>query len=189
MSFEEAVTGLTTNLTVNRSEQCSRCQGAGDTGGPVIVCPTCKGTGQVLKTGGRLQFSQTCSDCEGTGRRRQPCSLCNGKGTTPKTEQVKVRIPAGVDTGSRVRIPKKGHGGTTRCAARRFVHRHECRKTSVFYAQRRQHLRYRADFRAGSRARRKDRSADRFGKSAVKNSGGNTVGTEISSARKRFSVV
>lgn len=111
LSFEEAVTGLTTNLTVHRSEQCSRCQGAGDTGGPVVVCPTCKGTGQVLKTGGRLQFSQTCTDCEGTGRRRQPCSLCNGRGTTPKTEQVKVRIPAGVDTGSRVRIPKKGHGG------------------------------------------------------------------------------
>jgi molecular chaperone DnaJ len=111
LSFEEAVTGLTTNLTVHRSEQCSRCQGAGDTGGPVVVCPTCKGTGQVLKTGGRLQFSQTCNDCEGTGRRRQPCSLCSGKGTTPKTEQVKVRIPAGVDTGSRVRIPKKGHGG------------------------------------------------------------------------------
>ncbi len=111
LSFEEAVTGLTTNLTVNRSEQCSRCQGAGDTGGPVVVCPTCKGTGQVMKTGGRLQFSQTCSDCEGTGRRRQPCSLCNGKGTTPKAEQVKVRIPAGVDTGSRVRIPKKGQGG------------------------------------------------------------------------------
>ncbi|HEX8289546.1 MAG TPA: molecular chaperone DnaJ [Pyrinomonadaceae bacterium] len=111
LSFEEAFTGLTTNITVNRSEQCSRCQGAGDTGGPVVVCPTCKGTGQVLRTGGRLQFSQSCPDCEGTGRRRQPCSLCNGKGVTPKTEQVKIRIPAGVDTGSRVRIPKKGHGG------------------------------------------------------------------------------
>ena len=111
LSFEESFTGLTTNITVNRSEQCSRCQGAGDTGGPVVVCPTCKGTGQVLRTGGRLQFSQTCSDCEGTGRRRQPCSLCSGKGVTPKTEQVKVRIPAGVDTGSRVRIPKKGQGG------------------------------------------------------------------------------
>jgi len=111
LSFEESFTGLTTNITVNRSEQCSRCQGAGDTGGPVVVCPTCKGTGQVMKTGGRLQFSQTCSDCEGTGRRRQPCSQCHGKGVTPKTEQVKIRIPAGVDTGSRVRIPKKGHGG------------------------------------------------------------------------------
>ena len=111
LSFEESFTGLTTNITVNRSEQCSRCQGAGDTGGPVVTCPTCKGSGQVMKTGGRLQFSQACSDCEGTGRRRQPCSLCSGKGVTPKSEQVKIKIPAGVDTGSRVRVPKKGHGG------------------------------------------------------------------------------
>jgi molecular chaperone DnaJ len=111
LSFEESFSGLTTNLTVNRSEQCSRCQGAGDTGGPVVTCTTCKGTGQVLKTGGRLQFSQECPDCGGTGRRRSPCSLCNGKGTTPKQEQVKIKIPAGVDTGSRVRVPKKGHGG------------------------------------------------------------------------------
>ncbi len=111
LSFEEAFTGLTTNITVNRSEQCSRCNGAGDTGGPVVTCSTCKGKGQVLKMGGRLQFSQDCADCGGTGRRRSPCSLCNGKGTTPKTEQVKIRIPAGVDMGSRVRIPKKGHGG------------------------------------------------------------------------------
>ena len=111
LSFEESFTGLTTNLTVNRSEQCSRCQGAGDTGGPIVTCTTCKGTGQVSRTGGRLQFAQECPDCAGTGRRRTPCSQCNGKGTTPKTEQVKVRIPAGVDTGSRVRIPKKGHGG------------------------------------------------------------------------------
>lgn len=111
LSFEEAFTGLTTNITVNRSEQCSRCNGAGDTGGPVVTCTTCKGTGQVMKTGGRLQFQQDCADCGGTGRRRSPCSQCNGKGVTPKTEQVKIKIPAGVDTGSRVRIPKKGHGG------------------------------------------------------------------------------
>ena len=111
LSFEEAFAGLTTNITVNRSEQCSRCQGAGDTGGPVVTCPTCSGTGQVMRTGGRLQFSQACNDCEGTGRRRQPCSVCHGKGVTPKSEQVKIRIPPGVDTGSRVRIPKKGHGG------------------------------------------------------------------------------
>lgn len=111
LSFEEAFTGLTTNITVNRSEQCSRCQGAGDTGGPVVQCTTCKGTGQVMRSGGRLQFSQECPDCGGTGRRRTPCSLCSGKGVTPKTEQVKIKIPAGVDTGSRVRVPKKGHGG------------------------------------------------------------------------------
>lgn len=111
LSFEESVKGLTTNITVHRSEQCSRCNGAGDTGGAVVTCPTCKGAGQVQRTGGRLQFAQTCPDCGGTGRRREPCTVCHGKGTTPKTEQVKVRIPAGVDTGSRVRILKKGQGG------------------------------------------------------------------------------
>jgi molecular chaperone DnaJ len=111
LSFEEAITGLTTNLTVNRSEQCSRCHGAGDTGGVVSQCPTCKGTGQVQRSGGRLRFTQECSDCGGTGKRRPPCGLCKGKGVLPKTETVKLRIPAGVDTGSRVRIPGKGEGG------------------------------------------------------------------------------
>src|SRR5215510_4443940 len=111
LSFEEAIRGLTTNITVNRSEQCSRCNGAGDTGGPVVVCPTCKGSGQVQRAGGRLRFTQECPDCGGTGRRRSPCSLCKGKGTLPKTETVKVRIPAGVETGSRVKIPGKGEGG------------------------------------------------------------------------------
>ena len=111
LTFEEAITGLTTNITVNRSEQCSRCHGAGDTGGSVVTCTTCKGSGQVQRAGGRLRFTQECPDCQGTGRRRPPCSLCKGKGTLPKTETVKVRIPAGVDTGSRVRIAGKGHGG------------------------------------------------------------------------------
>ncbi|MGZ8846341.1 MAG: molecular chaperone DnaJ [Pyrinomonadaceae bacterium] len=111
LSFEEAITGLTTSITVNRSEQCSRCHGAGDTGGSVVTCSTCKGTGQVQRTGGRLRFSQECPDCNASGKRRPPCSLCKGKGTLSKTESVKVRIPAGVDTGSRVRIPGKGEGG------------------------------------------------------------------------------
>jgi molecular chaperone DnaJ len=111
LSFEEAVRGMTTNITVNRSEQCSRCNGAGDTGGAPVICATCNGTGQVQRAGGRLKFSQECPDCGGSGRRRPPCSLCKGKGVMPKTETVKVRIPAGVDTGSRVRIPGKGEGG------------------------------------------------------------------------------
>ena len=111
LSFEEAVTGMTTNITVNRSEQCSRCNGAGDAGGPLVTCTTCKGSGQVTRAGGRLRFAQECPDCAGTGKRRTPCALCHGKGTIPKIETVKVRIPAGVDTGSRVRIPGKGEGG------------------------------------------------------------------------------
>lgn len=111
LTFEEAINGLTTNITVNRSEQCPTCHGAGDTGGSVVTCSTCKGTGQVQRTGGRLRFSQECPDCGGAGKRRSPCARCKGKGVVPKTENVKVRIPAGVDTGSRVRIPGKGEGG------------------------------------------------------------------------------
>jgi molecular chaperone DnaJ len=111
LSFEEAVTGLTTNITVNRSEQCPRCNGAGDTGGNPVTCPTCHGSGQVQRAGGRLRFAQECPDCGGAGKRRPPCSLCNGQGVVPKAETVKVRIPAGVDTGSRVRVPGKGEGG------------------------------------------------------------------------------
>src|SRR4030095_13506349 len=67
LTFEEAINGRTTSLTVNRSEQCSRCHGAGDTGGSVVTCSTCKGTGQVQRTGGRLPFRQELSDCGGSG--------------------------------------------------------------------------------------------------------------------------
>ena len=111
LSFEESVTGMTMNITVARSEQCSRCNGAGDAGGPLMTCTTCGGAGQVQRAGGRLRFAQECPDCGGAGKRRTPCAVCHGKGTVPKSEQVKVRIPAGVDTGSRVRVPGKGEGG------------------------------------------------------------------------------
>jgi molecular chaperone DnaJ len=111
LSFEEAIKGMKTNIVVNRSEECSRCHGVGDTGGAIVTCPTCKGAGQVQRNTGRLQFAQECPDCGGTGRRRQPCGLCKGSGVTPKTETVSVRIPPGVETGSRVRVKGKGHGG------------------------------------------------------------------------------
>ncbi|HLL76945.1 MAG TPA: DnaJ C-terminal domain-containing protein, partial [Pyrinomonadaceae bacterium] len=140
LSFEEGVTGMMTNITVNRSEQCSRCNGAGDTGGTPVVCPTCKGAGQVQRAGGRMRFAQECPDCNGAGRRRPPCSVCHGKGTVPKTESVKVRIPAGVDTGSRVRIPGKGEGGRLGAPAGDLYiitnvgrHRHFTRKGDNIY--------------------------------------------------------
>jgi molecular chaperone DnaJ len=140
LTFEEAVKGLTTNITVNRSEQCSRCNGAGDSGGALIVCPTCHGSGQVQRAGGRLRFAQECPDCNGAGKRRPPCALCNGRGTVPKAETVKVRIPAGVDTGSRVRVPGKGEGGRMGApAGDLFIitnvgqHRHFTRKGDNIY--------------------------------------------------------
>ena len=111
LSFDEAFHGLTTNISVDRSEACSRCGGAGDTGGAITTCGTCKGSGQITRITPLAKLPQACADCSGTGRRRPPCGSCSGKGLLPKIEQVKVKIPAGVDTGSRVRIPKKGHAG------------------------------------------------------------------------------
>lgn len=111
ISFEEAINGLTTNINVRRSESCTRCNGTGEASSGQVVCLTCNGTGKISTGGGFLRFDQSCPDCNGTGKRRQPCSVCNGKGTVPKYETVKVRIPAGVDTGSRVRVSGKGEAG------------------------------------------------------------------------------
>ena len=111
LSFEEAINGLTTNLNVRRSEPCAKCGGSGEAGAGQATCATCKGSGKVSAMGGRMRFDQPCPDCGGTGKRRQACPECHGRGAIPKTEAVKVRIPAGVDTGSRVRVAGKGEAG------------------------------------------------------------------------------
>lgn len=111
LSFEEAINGLTTNISVRRSDPCARCGGTGEAASGQITCPTCKGVGKVSAMGGRMRFDQPCPDCHGTGKRRQPCAECHGKGVIPKTQTVRVPIPAGVDTGSRVRVAGKGEAG------------------------------------------------------------------------------
>ncbi|MEP7273424.1 MAG: molecular chaperone DnaJ [Acidobacteriota bacterium] len=112
ISFEDAINGMTSNIRVKRGEACSTCSGSGETGTNQVTCTTCQGTGKVGGGGGFLRFDQSCPDCGGTGKRKQPCATCHGSGTVPKTEVVKVRIPAGVDTGSRVRVAGKGQAGT-----------------------------------------------------------------------------
>jgi DnaJ-class molecular chaperone len=71
----------------------------------------CGGKGKVSAGGGFLRLDQDCGACEGTGRQARPCSTCNGQGTVPRSETVKVRIPAGVNTGSHIRVAGKGHAG------------------------------------------------------------------------------
>ncbi len=117
LNFEEAINGLTTNINVRRSEACARCQGTGEAPTGQVLCVTCNGSGKLSTGGGFLRFDQTCGDCNGVGKRRPPCQGCNGKGALPKYETVKVRIPAGVDTGSRVRVSGKGEAGTKNATA------------------------------------------------------------------------
>jgi len=111
LNFEEAINGLTTNINVRRSEACVRCQGSGEAATGLLSCATCNGTGKISTGGGFLRFDQSCADCNGTGKRRPPCPGCHGKGVLPKYETVNVRIPAGVDTGTRVRVSGKGEAG------------------------------------------------------------------------------
>jgi molecular chaperone DnaJ len=108
VTFEEAMRGLVTNIEVERSEACAACHGKGETAGETVACPTCNGSGQQQRL---LGGATRCGNCNGTGKVPRPCSSCHGMGITPQRETVAAHVPAGVETGSRVRIPGKGHAG------------------------------------------------------------------------------
>ena len=111
----DAVRGLSTQLSVNRAEACATCGGSGIDNASSTVCPECQGSGHVQVGHGPVAFGRVCPRCEGRGRiGTQPCATCGGRGETSHVERLNVRIPPGVDTGSRVRIAGKGapgHGG------------------------------------------------------------------------------
>jgi molecular chaperone DnaJ len=111
LTFEDAINGTTKTISVRRNDTCTRCNGTGEGTGAPATCTTCRGSGKVSGGGGFFSFDQTCPDCKGSGKRRPPCNECFGRGTVPKNETVTVRIPAGVDTGSRVRAAGKGEAG------------------------------------------------------------------------------
>jgi molecular chaperone DnaJ len=112
ISFAEAIRGFSTRLTLNRSETCPTCQGSGiDKARGQQTCPTCKGTGQETRSRGAMNFSSPCRTCGGTGSLAGRCPACNGSGARPAQETVTVRVPPGVDTGFRMRVPGKGMAG------------------------------------------------------------------------------
>ena len=111
ISFWEAMRGAVKTLTITHLEACSECKGTGAVGSPK-VCDACGGTGQVAQTQGRMRFNLACTRCGGTGRIRTACPTCKGEGRVRRTETIDVRIPAGVQTGSRVRVAGHGNAGT-----------------------------------------------------------------------------
>ncbi len=112
IDFWEAVRGTVKKLTITRLDVCSECRGTGSLGGAQQVCTACGGSGHVTQTSGRMRFNVTCSRCGGTGRLRTICRVCGGEGRVRRAETIDVRIPAGVQTGSRVRVPGHGNAGT-----------------------------------------------------------------------------
>lgn len=113
ISFADAINGLQTRIKVNRLVPCPVCGGSGYASlGGDRVCPDCGGRGRTYVQKGFMKFSSTCPTCLGTGRvSGQMCSNCRGEGRVQGSETITVRIPKGVDSGSKVRIPGKGNAG------------------------------------------------------------------------------
>lgn len=113
ISFRDAAFGVKTKIKIPRQETCSECGGSGAAKGKSpITCPTCRGAGQVRYQQGFFSISRTCSQCGGTGRIiRDPCPACRGQGVVRKEKVLEIRIPAGVDNGSRLRIQNEGEAG------------------------------------------------------------------------------
>jgi molecular chaperone DnaJ len=110
LSLAEAITGAERTLSLERPGRCQRCSGRGESGasGP---CPTCKGTGRTRRNAG-MPFAGACPTCNGTGRAAEPCPQCDGTGVTEETTRLTVKIPAGVQTGSKVRLSGQGAAGS-----------------------------------------------------------------------------
>jgi molecular chaperone DnaJ len=113
LSFDDAVHGVTTTVNVTSDVSCHTCGGTGAAPGTSpVVCPICGGRGVVNDNQGLFSFSQPCQACGGTGFRvEQPCPTCHGAGTERRARQVKVRIPAGVTNGQRIRVKSRGDAG------------------------------------------------------------------------------
>lgn len=109
ISFEDAMRGTTNKIEIDRTESCASCNGTGEGRGNKVVCRSCSGSGQQT---GRFGLASKCQTCAGTGRASPPCTTCRGEGISARHESIQIKIPAGVETGSRVRVPQKGHAGT-----------------------------------------------------------------------------
>ena len=111
LGFWDAIHGTQVRITIGRQETCPTCKGSGSAGGAAVTCAVCGGTGKTTRQAGTMRFTVTCPQCGGSGRQRRPCLACGGMGSVRKPESFEVRIPPGVDTGSRVRVPGKGNAG------------------------------------------------------------------------------
>ena len=117
LSFEEAAFGVEKEIEISHDEQCDACHGSGaEPGTHADTCPDCHGTGQVQVAQqtilGRMMSVRPCSRCGGTGKIiNTPCKKCSGKGRQRKRKKLTVKIPAGVDDGSRLRVSGEGQAG------------------------------------------------------------------------------
>ena len=113
ITLEEAALGCEKEISVTKLDACETCGGSGaEAGSKLKTCATCGGRGQVLTSRGIFSIAQTCPHCKGQGRLlEKPCKSCHGEGKRQRTSKIKLRIPAGVEGGSRLRSQGSGEAG------------------------------------------------------------------------------
>ncbi|HEX7246293.1 MAG TPA: molecular chaperone DnaJ [Solirubrobacterales bacterium] len=113
LSFDEAIAGAQVQVTVPKAERCTTCGGSGaKPGTSPITCPRCEGRGIDAQSQGFFSISQPCPQCGGAGQViEDPCPTCGGSGLTQQTKRYKVKVPAGVKNGARIRLAGKGEAG------------------------------------------------------------------------------
>jgi len=113
VTLEEAAFGAEKEIEVRKLDVCDKCQGTGaEPGSRSINCPACAGRGQVISSRGFFHVSQTCPRCRGIGQIvEKPCRTCDGEGRLERPARIKLKIPAGISDGSRLRSPRNGEAG------------------------------------------------------------------------------
>ncbi len=113
ISFEEGTMGCEKEVPITKLESCRSCRGTGAAAGTRLrTCSTCGGRGQVVTSRGIFSIAQTCPACEGNGKIvEKPCPSCRGAGRKEKTKKIQLKIPPGVDNGTRLRSSGNGEAG------------------------------------------------------------------------------
>lgn len=113
LTLDEAANGVEKEIEVRKLAACDVCNGSGaEAGSQAVTCKTCQGRGQVITSRGFFQVSQTCPRCRGAGTIiEKPCKNCSGEGRVEKNARIKLKIPAGVDEGARLRSSRNGEAG------------------------------------------------------------------------------
>jgi molecular chaperone DnaJ len=121
ISFEESLRGAERRVQLLRFDACAACGGSGETSDSVLACARCQGSGQLRTRRGHMVFTRSCPDCGGRGLQARACPSCSGQGRLLQSEWLSVQIPAGVASGSRVRVPGAGNAGQRGGRAGDFV--------------------------------------------------------------------
>jgi len=112
VSLEDVFKGKEIKIQIPRSEHCDSCKGTGSSDGKRNTCPVCKGAGQVRRSSGFFSIASTCSNCNGEGQViKNVCKSCQGSGLVARKRTISIRIPPGIETGTRLKVSGEGEAG------------------------------------------------------------------------------